>query len=118
MFTALGMIICSLHRSKRVRGNFQGQLQQHTWTRSGQLLHLQFQTKVIGIARLVQISIRLGRIDELADELNCHWREGSRERRRAARWSLSQMKVRGAIQQKKIGLGFVLENGLRFCDLS
>ena len=38
----------------------------------------------------------LGRIDELADELNCHWREGSRERRRAARWSLSQMKVRVA----------------------
>ena len=38
----------------------------------------------------------LGRIDELADELNCHWREGSRERRRAARWSLSQMRVRVA----------------------
>ena len=39
---------------------------------------------------MVQISLRLGRIDALADELNCHWREGSRERRRAARWSISQ----------------------------
>ena len=45
---------------------------------------------------LVQISLRLGRIDALADELNCHWREGSRERRRAARWSISQIKVRVA----------------------
>ena len=39
---------------------------------------------------MVQISLRLGHIDALEDELNCHWREGSRERRRAARWSISQ----------------------------
>ena len=42
----------------------------------------------------MQISLRLCRIDELSEELNRHWREGSlRERRRAARWCLSQVKV-------------------------